>query len=58
MGEKRVDRNIEEEGIELEKCIKRLVGRTIGNVYGRATVKSIPTELRETIKERREGLQN
>ena len=58
MGEKRVDRNIEEEGIELEKCMKRVVGITIGNVYGRAAVKSIPAELRETIKEKREGLQN
>ena len=58
MRERRVDRNIEAEGIELEKCLKRVAGRTIGKVYGRAAVRSIPAELREAIKERREGLKN
>ena len=29
MREKRIDRNVEEEGEELEKCMKRIVGRTI-----------------------------
>ena len=34
MREKRIDRNMEEEGEELEKCMKRIVGRTIEKVYG------------------------
>ena len=34
MREKRIDRNVEEEGKELEKCMKRIVGRTIEKVYG------------------------
>ena len=53
MRERRVDRNIEEEGIEFEKCLKRVAGRTIGKVYGRAAVRSTPAGLREAIKERR-----
>ena len=37
--------------------MKRVGGRTKGKVYGRAAVRGIPAELREAIKERREGLQ-
>ena len=33
-------------------------GRTIGKVYGRAAARGITAELREAVKERREGLQN
>ena len=49
---------MEKEGDGFEKCIKRVEGRTIGKVYGRAVARGIPAELREAIKERREGLQN
>ena len=56
MREKRVERNVEEEGEELEKCMKRIVGRTIEKVYGTAAIRSIPVELRQAIKKRREGL--
>ena len=55
---RRVDWNVEKEGSEFEKCMKRVGGRTIGKVYGRAVARGIPAELREAIKERREGLQN
>ena len=56
MRDKRIDRNVEEEGKELEKCMKRIAGRTIEKVYGTAAIRSIPAELRQAIKERREGL--
>ena len=49
---------MEEEGKGLEKCMKRIAGRTIEKVYGSAAIRCIPAELRQAIKERREGLQN
>ena len=55
---RRVDRNVEEEGSEFEKCMKRVGGRTIGKVYGRAAARGIPAELKEAIRERRVGLRN
>ena len=54
MREKRIGRNVEE-GEELEKCMKRIAGRTIEKVYGTAAISSIPTELRQA-KKRRGGL--
>ena len=47
--EKRIDRNVEEEGEELEKCMKRIVGRTVEKVFGTAAIKGIPAELRQAI---------
>ena len=41
---------MEEEGEELEKCMKSIVGRTIENVCGTAAIRSIPAELRQAIK--------
>ena len=58
MREKRLDRNMEEKGEELEKCMKRIVGRTIEKGYGTAAIRSIPAEPRQAIKKRREGLKN
>ena len=50
---KRIDRNVEEEGEELEKCMKRIAGRTMEKVYGTAAIRSIPAELRQAIKKKR-----
>ena len=47
MRDKRIDRNMEEEGEELEKCMKSIVGRTMENLYGTAAIRSIPAELRQ-----------
>ena len=50
--------NVDGEGKELEKCIKMIAGRTIKKVYGTAAIMIIPAELRQAIKERREGTYN
>ena len=54
MREKRIGRNVEEEGEELEKCMKRIAGRTIEKVYGTAAISSIPTT--EAGKKKKRGL--
>ena len=46
--------NVDEEGKELEKCMKMIAGRTIEKVYGTAAIMIIPAKLRQAIKERRE----
>ena len=58
MREKRIDMNVDEEGKEPEKCMKMIAGRTTEKVYGTAAIMIIPAELRQAIKERREGLYN
>ena len=55
MREKRIDRNVDEEGKEIEKCMKRIAGRRIEKVYGTAAIRSIPAELRQAIKKEERG---